>query len=296
MTFSTFFTRALMGSGDRRRDRGLSAPLDVIRYDNISYGPYGTENLLDIYAPKEAGEALPLLLSVHGGGYVYGNKEVYQYYCMSLAERGFVVANMNYRLAPRHVYPAPLEDMSAALRFLTTHAARYKGDRSHIFIVGDSVGAQIASQYALLLTNPEYAALFPFRVTDISIQAIGLNCGIYDLTKPHHIMKGVCKSYLGPGLERFGRQLHTLDYVSAAFPPAFISTSCHDFLRDNARPFGELLTKAGVKNEVHLYGSEDDTKTGHVFHLDIRNDEGKRCNDEECAFFKSCLKHDDMLV
>ena len=87
---------------DRERDEGLTTPEDITRHDDISYGPYGEWNLLDIYHKKDVNTCQPTIVNIHGGGWVYGNKEIYQFYCMSLAQRGYTVVNFNYRLAPEN--------------------------------------------------------------------------------------------------------------------------------------------------------------------------------------------------
>ncbi len=75
---------------DDMRDDGLTTPEDVERVDDICYGTDITWQILDVYRPKMAQERkLPVIISYHGGGWVYGDKERYQYYCMSLAKQGF---------------------------------------------------------------------------------------------------------------------------------------------------------------------------------------------------------------
>ena len=93
---------------------GMNTPEDIERWDNIVYGHDDREmQRLDVYRPKQAqGEDLPVIISVHGGAWMYGDKERYQYYCMSLAQRGFAVVNFTYRLAPESKFPAQLEDVN----------------------------------------------------------------------------------------------------------------------------------------------------------------------------------------
>ena len=82
--------RASFKISDTIRDRGLQAPKDIVRFDNLPYGTDPRWQTLDVYRPKNAGgTALPVIVSVHGGGWVYGDKNLYQYYCMSLAQHGF---------------------------------------------------------------------------------------------------------------------------------------------------------------------------------------------------------------
>lgn len=84
------FMRQQFKAGDDVRDAGLTTPPDIRRYDDIVYGPDSQIQKLDVYRPVEAGEnKLPVIVSVHGGGWVYGDKERYQYYCMHPAQMGF---------------------------------------------------------------------------------------------------------------------------------------------------------------------------------------------------------------
>ena len=111
MSFMSEQIRKSFKEGDDIRDAGLQTPQDVIRYDDIQYGPDREWQVMDLYRPRFAeGAVLPVIFSIHGGGWVYGDKERYQYYCMSLAQRGFAVLNFTYRLAPEFQYPAPRED------------------------------------------------------------------------------------------------------------------------------------------------------------------------------------------
>ncbi|MDD4368951.1 MAG: hypothetical protein PHP39_08450, partial [Oscillospiraceae bacterium] len=83
-TFDFKKTRAEWLAGDTRRDAGLSTPAEIKRLDDLSYGPHGRFNLLDVYYTRETAGLLPVIINVHGGGYFYGSKEIYQYYCMDL--------------------------------------------------------------------------------------------------------------------------------------------------------------------------------------------------------------------
>lgn len=77
--------REMFAAGDTVRDAGLTTPEDVERFDDICYGNDLKWQVLDVYRPKKCkGEKLPVLINMHGGGWVYGDKERYQFYCMSL--------------------------------------------------------------------------------------------------------------------------------------------------------------------------------------------------------------------
>ena len=140
MSIQSFLFRRGAAKSDRKRDSQIPLPQGVHQTCDISYGPYGKWNLLDIYHP-EGCDCCPVILNIHGGGFVYGTKEIYKRYCMDLARRGFTVVNINYRLAPRWKFPTPLEDINQALLWLQENSRYYHADITRLFMVGDSAGA-----------------------------------------------------------------------------------------------------------------------------------------------------------
>ena len=158
----------------------MKPPCDIERRVDMSYGEHGKWNSLDVYYPKGTDRPLPTIVNIHGGGYVYGSKNLYQHYCMNLAQRGFTVVNFNYRLVPKIAFPMPVIETNEVLKWMRLHANEYRIDLDNIFFVGDSAGAQIASQYAAIVTNPEYARLFDLAVPAFKLKAVALNCGMYE--------------------------------------------------------------------------------------------------------------------
>lgn len=287
MSFESAWFWISAGIADYRRDKAIPLPDGVVGCRNIRYNSHGNAGLLDVYYPKGTSCSLPTIVSVHGGGFVYGSKEIYRRYCMDLARRGFCVVNFNYRLAPANRFPAALADINAALRWVHANAKRYYMDPQRIILIGDSAGAQLASQYAAIYTNPDYAALFGFRLPDVNIRVLGLNCGLYDLRKKaEERRKGLMLDYLGKDLSADDPRLQVLDAIDSHYPPAFVMTACHDFLREDAQPMYELLRERGVEAELHCYGAEDKPEIGHVFHVTIPLPEAIACNDDECEFFR----------
>lgn len=276
---------------DYKRDKQIPLPAGVTQCRNISYGSHGKNSLLDVYYPEGTEGVLPTIVSIHGGGYVYGSKEIYRRYGMDLARRGFSFVNFNYRLAPKWHFPAPLEDTAAVMAWIRVNAAQYHLDPDRIILVGDSAGAQLASQYAAMTTNPEYAALFSFDIPEVNIRALGLNCGMYDLyANAGYPRTGIHRDYLSNSLAPSDPRLQVLRAISGNYPPAYIMTACNDFLRDCAEPMGRLLTERGVANTVKCYGTPEQKEIAHVFHVNIRLPEAKLCNDEECEFFREHLE------
>lgn len=276
-----------MATSDGIRDAELKEPTDLVKVRNISYGPHGSENLLDIYYPETQGAKLPVIVSIHGGGYFYGDKELYRFYTMALAKEGFVVLNFNYRLAPAAMYPDPLEDTNNVMAWLVANQADYPVDLEQLFIVGDSAGGQLAEQYATMQTNPAYGKLFPFPLAPIKIKGLGLNCGVYFIGTKTAINADF-PFYFGEELtESISEQFPVESYLTAEFPPTSLTTATDDFLRDLAQPLAEQLVSLGVQATAKVYRDPAGGKLTHVFHINQKLAVSRECNQEQVAFFKS---------
>ena len=290
MSFQSVMLNIGARINDYKRDKAIPLPAGITECRNISYGSHGKWNLLDVYYPDGTAEKLPTIVSIHGGGYVYGSKEIYRRYGMDMARRGFAFVNFNYRLAPRWHFPAPLWDTNSVMEWICKNATRYHLDPNRLIVVGDSAGAQLASQYAAIATNTKYAATFRMKVPEITIRALGLNCGIYD---PNVFITdsntGIQRDYLGKKITRSDPRLKILEAIGSNYPAAHITTAYYDFLKDHAKPMFDFLTEKGIHCKLDCYGSEEEKTVGHVFHVTITHPEAIRCNDDAAAFFKEIL-------
>lgn len=297
MSIISQWIRASFGQSDAARDAGSTTPEDVIRCDDIPYGDDIQWQALDVYRPRAAeGEPLPVIVSVHGGGWVYGSKEVYQFYCMSLARRGFAVVNFSYRLAPEHKFPAPLEDTNAVFSWVLAHAGEYGFDPERIFAVGDSAGANTLGLYCAACADPAYAARYAFRLPEGFVpRAVALNCGQYRIT-PRAVPTDLAHLLMADYLPKRGRpeELELIDvtaHITGRFPPVFLMTANGDFLKGQAPLLARALEAAGVPYVYRCYGDAGE-RLGHVFHCDVRSQAAGLCNDDECAFFRGYCKTD----
>lgn len=285
--------RRSIANVDAKRDAGLKIPDEVELHEAITYGEHKMHTL-DVSLPKGVSNP-PLIVNVHGGGYFYGSTLPYRYYCADIARRGFAVVSFNYRLAPEFKFPTPLYDLNAVMHWCLSHAAEYGFDTDNIFMVGDSAGAQLASQYAAICTNPEYAAIMEITPPEtLRIRALGLNCGMYDLPV---ILKNIGEDpkdvfpwYFGYDVSRLGKKIDVLSYITADYPPAYLISAPGDFLMKLCEPMANFLKKRGVEAKYKIYGGE---KTPHVFHVNVRHPAGQIANDDEMAFFRKHLKAEE---
>lgn len=277
-----------IGESDKKRDKGLKTPNDIKRFDNINYGNDEMQ-VLDVYRPLNVNSKLPVIVNVHGGGWVYGSKECYQYYCMSLAQYGFAVVNFSYRLAPEYKFPASLEDTCKVFDWILENSEYYGFDIENIFAIGDSAGGHILSLYSCMCSDVDMCEYFGFKPNSyFAPKAIALNCGVYspfldneDDTLTKKLLKEVM---IDSTSEKEIYYMNVLNHINKNFPPSFIMTCNGDFLKKQAIALAQGLTENNSEFLFKFY-SPDSVELSHVFNCDIRNIYAQDCMKEECSFF-----------
>ena len=296
MPITSHIVRMLFTIGDLKRDLGWKKPRNVDSVENISYAEDDKWHLLDVYHPRKATGPLPVIVNIHGGAWVYGDKKVYAPYCMYLASRGFAVINASYRLAPRHTFPAPLEDVGKMVEWVFHHSDEYGLDLSNLFFVGDSAGAHLATAYTAIQLNEAYAKSFPEIKADARFIPKGLllNCGVFDMEaawkKQGRALTPFLTDLLGekPTVEAV-KQMSPAQYMTSDFPPVHLTTSNGDFLRKHSYRLKEVLEKKGVEVVFKEYG-EKKKPQGHVFHLNLKNKVGQQCNEDQIQSIRNLIK------
>ncbi|MEW9052298.1 MAG: alpha/beta hydrolase [Neobacillus sp.] len=128
--------------------------------DEVIVGPDANPLSLRIYRPKLNNETLPVLLWIHGGGYVVGSVEDNDDLCMKFVKEACcVVVSVDYRLAPENPYPAPVEDCYSALKWIADHAASLNIDSNRIGVAGASAGGGLTAAVTLLARDRQYPSL-----------------------------------------------------------------------------------------------------------------------------------------
>lgn len=159
-----------------------SAPPESVKAElNLTYGRTPEQELkLDLYRPKSDG-VLPACVLVHGGGWINGDKEKFTPLAFTLAERGYVVANVEYRLAGAAKYPAGVQDCLLAVRWLRANAGRFGVDPNRIGTWGGSAGGHIVGMLAGQLPKDRFITS---DLQDVSpaVQATCIMAGPTDLT------------------------------------------------------------------------------------------------------------------
>lgn len=279
---------------DYKRDLGLTTPENIVRFDDIAYGEDKFQ-VLDVYKPKALKlEKLPVIVSVHGGGWIYGSKETYQFYCMSLAQEGFAVVNFSYRLAPENKFPASLEDTCSVFKWVLKNCDKYGFDTENIFAVGDSAGGHILTLFTDLCVNNKYRKNYNFAPPcNFVPKAIALNCGAYqpnmsageNKASTIYLMKELLKN---KGIRQEFALINSVKHMVKGFPPTFLMTCEDDFLKNQFVPMIEKLMQINTPYVARYYVSKE-RNLQHVFHCDIKLPEAQKCNKDECDFFKQYI-------
>lgn len=264
----------------RFADSGDAADVDSASYTSNSY--------MDICVPisymSDENRKYPVIVSVHGGGWFYGDKELYSHYCCLLAEHGYVVVNFNYRLSPQNKYPAAIEDVAYMVRYIHENSQILGIDTDNFYMVGDSAGAQLTANYCIIASNSDYREKLDFFTYDLLPKKVCLNCGAYNMAERND---NVSAWYLKNAVteEQYKLFKDQLDYVNADFPEAYLMYSVNDDLSSHTKVLDEVLNKVGIAHITKAYG-QNNPDSGHVFHMNMYNPEGILCNEDECAFMK----------
>jgi triacylglycerol lipase len=145
---------------------------------DVKYGP-ADRNLLDVFASETNASSRPVLIFIHGGGFVAGNKRnpgspFYDNIMLWAVKNGFVGVNATYRLAPQFVWPAGPEDLASVVQWVSEKIAERGGDPARIFLVGQSAGAIHVAGY---VSHPEF-----HKVKGGGLAGAVMVSGLYDLT------------------------------------------------------------------------------------------------------------------
>lgn len=208
------------------------------------------ELLLDAYVPEKEG-TYPAVLVVHGGAWRSGNRYQLSGYARTLTQMGMVCFAIDYRLAPKHKWPAQIDDCRSAIKWIRKHAADYKVDPERLGAIGYSAGGHLVS---LLATSGEAPSEKNGNV-DTRLQAVAAGGAPAEFRKFPD--KGRWAEFLMGGdqdsvPEKF-KSASPAVFIDKNDPPIFFYNGTKDRLVPMTwtQPFFEELKKAGVKVEMH---------------------------------------------
>ncbi len=288
---------------------------DVEVLENIPYRDTGlSEHRLDVYRPTAVRrgqlEQAPVVLYIHGGGFRILSKDTHWIMGLAYARRGYVVFNISYRLAPKHPFPAAVEDAGAALAWVRDNAAGYGGNAERLVLAGESAGANLVTALSLATSyrraEPWARELFD---SGVSPKAVVAACGLLQVSGierfkrrwPHmrsfieDRLHEVSDAYLGdpsrhdPELRQLADPLLLLEEgrrPDRPLPAFFAPCGTKDPLLDDTRRLAAALERLNTPCEARYYPGEL-----HAFHALVFRPNAKRCWSHTYSFLERHVGH-----
>lgn len=245
------------------------------RFLDIPYDTLSEDQKLDIYLPCEKPGKLPFIVYIHGGGYEMGDRKYgHIHKLIEGLERGYAVASVSYRLSQEKVFPAAVQDVRNALRFLRKHAGEYGLDESRMGIFGESAGGNLAAVAAMDPEEPAFDAHIPESLRGVSAAAAA--CvdwfGVVDMGKilsqnlennlrpPRHTPDNCPEArYLGESLSKVDKswlaKSNPITYISPRMCAMLIEHGTGDFavpVQQSKMLYHAILEKLGP-GKVELF-------------------------------------------
>ena len=278
---------------DNNRVNSQTMKENVTRLEDIPYIDDGSgEHMLDIFYPEGTKEKLPVIIDIHGGGLMMGDKDSNRVYCSYLAERGYTVVALNYRLSPDVLYPSQVQDIMAAFKWVHDNADKYFIDLEKVYVTGDSAGGQLAYYVPLVNTSEQLQALYEVEPSGLEIDALGLVSGMYDFKNGFNAPLLSCYfgfDYKNSPYYNYLQPEEVLDL--GELPPSYIVTCSRDFLHASGVYFDEILTEKNIEHQFRDWGLSVTKGSGHITSVAYPEiEESQNTINEMLAFFESHTK------
>ena len=221
---------------------------------------------MDIFKPKvPEGQELPVIVIIHGGGLVTGDRKISRRFGKVLAGRGYLVFSVEYRLAPRANAAEQLDDICAGMDLVGRKIVDFDVDVTRMFLAAESAGAYLAMYVAAMKRSEKLQKAIGYEPTRMVFRAVGLISGMLYTNKPDPIGWLMADQFYGD--KRTDPEF--LQYMDPEnpeilnnLPPAFLITSRGDFLNNYTLMFHEALKNAGRTSHLIYYGEQELT---HAF-------------------------------
>lgn len=288
----------------RQLEDDLSTPKG---YDEIKKGitivkdieyssPYG-KNTLDLYR-NSSNENLPLILWVHGGAFVAGDKSGVENWAVMLSEKGYAVAAMNYQWAPEAAYPKQVEQVGCALYKLKEISDAYKLNMKNVTLAGDSAGAHIATQFILIHCNSDFSQRLKISspLEKDALKCALLYCGPYDLKSMLNSKKKIIKYFINKiGQCYLGRLnwkkseffdlVTPMDFVDSSFTPCYITDGNKFSFESHGKALVKALQENGVEVSERFFPIESG-EVNHEYQMKLAEENAMLCFEDTISFLE----------
>jgi len=275
--------------------KNLNYDVDEIRDLNYrkDQNPYHN---LDIYRPRQQNAPLPVVMLIHGGGYVSCEKFINEAQGKYFATKNFAVVNVNYSLQPEADFIDVIRELFDALHWIEENAPRYGLDSHRIFVSGDSGGGHYALLTAAVSESEYLQKYFGVRQVSAGIRGTAASCPMTEIRSARD-KKDITSRFIRKNTLHSGR-LHDDEFIDnvsipylldkCAFPEVFLLTTPTDsLLYQEAKRLHETLAKRSIPHQYREYQSAE-RELGHVFNvMNPEYPESVMANDDILEFFNS---------
>lgn len=264
---------------------------NIIIENDVEYA----DNLLaDLYYDKNHEGKKSVVVNIHGGGWMVGDKKWRKGIGLHFAKNGFFTINVNYSLSPMTLYPECVRDIFKVFSFIERVAEKYDLDTSRIYITGDSAGAHLAAVIGAIENNEEVLTRMGIERPNVIASKLALFCGVYDFTrcvdKPGASglvkeMTGVTHGEYKDNFE-FYKELSPINYVTAEYPSTYMVSTLGDIFCDGQSDLMRAkFDECGVKYVEYVTPNK---KAMHCFHLNQRRKDSMEALNGAVKFFNDC--------
>lgn len=285
---------------DKKRMATQTPPENVVKVKDIPYiddgNPY---HKFDVFYPegKISKEGLPVIIDIHGGGWMYATKDLNEYYCMELAKKGYCVFSISYRLVPDVTVNEQIKDCTEALAFIRANMKDYPTNKKTVMLTGDSAGGQLALYSTILNNNPDAREIFGTVDTKLNIKCLLLTSPVTYAKSGGwfsiYTKKMWGKDYKTKSTYNY-MDLNEIMELANDMPPTYFITSSGDTLaHDQTVNAYNYFVEKGYECEIEDFTDlRDGKKLPHVFSvLDPFDEYGQKAIDNALDYYqKSLLK------
>lgn len=283
---------------DKKRMSTQTPPQNIVKVKDVTYlddgNPY---HKFDVFYPEGTipEEGLPVIIDIHGGGWMYASKDLNEYYCMELANKGYCVFSISYRLVPDVTVYEQIKDCTDALAYINSNMKNYPANKKTVMLTGDSAGGQLALYSTILNNNPDAREIFGTVDTKLNIKCLLL-------TSPVTYAKS------GGWFSIYTKKMWGKDYKTKAaynymdldeimvlannMPPTYFITSSGDTLaHDQTVNAYNYFADKGYECEIQDFTDlRDGKKLPHVFSvLDPFDEYGQKAINDALDYYQKAL-------
>lgn len=249
---------------------------------DVSYGHQAPKSQMDIIMPSKMSKnkKLPVIFWTHGGGFIAGDKRYKNPYLAQIAEKGYIIVNVNYALAPDSQYPTPIKQLQQATKYTLKYKDKFNIDDSQVLYGGDSAGAQIASQFVAIQSNSRLQQQMDMKpiIKTENLKGAILFGGLYNMQTVRSTefprIDLFMTSYTGSKEwdHNFAQinQLSTVEQVTKHYPPTFLTVGDADPFDPQNREFDKVLKEQGIETTTSFFDGTHGLRHQYQFHMNLK--------------------------